>query len=229
MGSDFSKIFSDLVFIKSFFTSISLASVSSIITIIVAILLCNTRRNFTLETRLKAMPLSSLFNSLLAFTGNIYLAIPSLVLGLGFFIMYQNSEGSLFLWSSIAVISANVLMSLPFALAVLVPITEKIARRYDKLSFSLNLSTIQRFKYVEYPYLKSSLAYVFALSFCFSLGDLGVIALFGSDDFITIPWYLYQLMGSYRTSQAAGVALILLVLVLCVFILIPKLFRSKVD
>ena len=229
IGADFYEIFSDPVFIKSFLTSMSLASISSVITVLVSILLCNARRNFTLDTRLAKKPFSKLFNALLAFSGNIYLAIPSLVLGLGFFLMYQKYDGTLFIWSSVALISANVLMSLPFALAVLVPATHKIAKRYDNLSFSLNLGFLTRFRYVEYPYLKSSLAYVFALSFCFSLGDLGIIALFGSDNFITLPWYLYQLMGSYRTSQAEGVALILLVLVLSVFILIPRLFRSKND
>jgi thiamine transport system permease protein len=81
---------------------------------------------------------------------------------------------------------------------------------------------------VEYPYIKSSLSYVFALAFCFSLGDLGIIALFGSDEFTTLPWYLYQLMGSYRTTDADGVALVLLVLVLSVFVLIPKLFKGKI-
>jgi len=65
------------------------------------------------------------------------------------------------------------------------------------------------------------------LAFCFSLGDLGIIALFGSDEFSTLPWYLYQLMGSYRTTDAAGVALILLVLVVSVFIIVPRVFRSK--
>jgi len=118
-------------------------------------------------------------------------------------------------------------MSLPFALSVLTPAMHKTAQRYDKLSFSLGLTKMQRWVYVEYPYLKSSLAYVFALAFCFSLGDLGIIALFGSDAFSTLPWYLYQLMGSYRNADAAGVALVMLVLVLGVFILVPKLFKGK--
>ncbi|NQY21271.1 MAG: ABC transporter permease subunit [Campylobacteraceae bacterium] len=229
INSDFTQIFSDPIFIKSFFTSMSLASVSSIITVIITILLCYTRRNFTLDTRFGSKPFAKLANALVAFSGNIYLAIPSLVLGLGFFLMYQKYDSSLFVWSTIALLSANVLMSLPFALAVMVPATHKIGKRYDKLSFSLGLGFIDRWRYVEYPYLKTSIAYVFALSFCFSLGDLGIIALFGSDEFITLPWYLYQLMGSYRTSQAAGIALILLVLVLSIFILIPRLFRSKSD
>jgi len=225
--ANFTHIFADSLFIQSLYTSISLAFVSSILTVIVAILLSNTRRNFSLDTRLKTMPFSKLLNALVAFSGNLYLAIPSLVLGLGFFLIYQKYDGSFFIWSSLALLTANILMSLPFALSVLVPAMNKTAKRYDKLSFSLGISTFQRYKDIEYPYLKSSLAYIFALSFCFSLGDLGIIALFGSDEFITLPWYLYQLMGSYNTRDAAGVALILLVLVLSVFILVPKLFRSK--
>ena len=141
--------------------------------------------------------------------------------------MYQKYDGSEIIWSTAALLTANVLMSLPFALSVLTPAMHKTAQRYDKLAFSLGLSKVQRWFYVEYPYIKSSLGYVFALAFCFSLGDLGIIALFGSDEFTTLPWYLYQLMGSYRTTDAAGVALVLLVLVLSVFIALPRLFKEK--
>ncbi len=42
-----------------------------------------------------------------------------------------------------------------------------------------------------------------------SLGDLGVIALFGSDAVQTMPYLLLARMGSYRTQDAAGLALML--------------------
>jgi len=225
--ADFTRILVEPLFVKSFMTSIMLATVSSILTVIIAVLLSNSRRNFSLSTRLEDHPFSKVLNAIIAFSGNLYLAIPSLVLGLGFFLMSQKYDGSPLLWSTLALLTANVLMSLPFALSVLAPAMQKTAQRYDKLAFSLGLTKRQRWFYVEYPYLKSALAYVFALAFCFSLGDLGIIALFGSDEFTTLPWYLYQLMGSYRTTDAAGVALVLLVLVLTVFILLPRLFRSE--
>ncbi len=228
IGADFSRIVTEPLFIKSFFTSISLATISSILTVFFAIVLSDTKRNFTLKYRLSDNRFSKLLNMIVSFSGNLYLAIPSLIMGLGFFLLSQKYEAPLVVWSTIALLTANILMSLPFALSVLAPAMQKTAKRYDKLVFSLNLSTVQRWIYCEYPYLKSSLGYVFALSFCFSLGDLGIIALFGSDDFLTLPWYLYQLMGSYRTSDAAGVALILLAITLSVFILLPRLFRSRV-
>ena len=120
-------------------------------------------------------------------------------------------------------------MSLPFALSILYPPMLNIAQRYDKLCFSLNLKGSKRWLYCEWPYIKSSVLYVFALSFCLSLGDLGVIALFGSDEITTLPWYLYSLMGSYQTKDGAGVALILLVLTLSVFILLPRIFTRKTN
>ena len=227
IGADFGRIFQAPLFIKSFVTSISLATVSSILTVIIAVALSHTRRNFSLGTRLGAKPFAKVLDGIIAFSGNLYLAIPSLVMGLGFFLLYQKTEGSEVVWATAALLTANVLMSLPFALSVLSPAMHKTAQRYDKLAFSLGLSRLQRWLYVEYPYIKSSLGYIFALAFCFSLGDLGIIALFGSDEFSTLPWYLYQLMGSYRNADAAGVALVMLVLVLSVFIGIPKLFRGK--
>ncbi|HIP60311.1 MAG TPA: ABC transporter permease subunit [Campylobacterales bacterium] len=226
IGADFQKIFSDALFIKSFVTSMILATVSSILTLVFALLLSDTRRNFTSNLRLGEKKISKFLNVVVAFSGNLYLAIPSLIMGLGFFLLSQRYEASVFIWSTIALVTANVLMSLPFALSVLTPAMQKTAMRYDKLVFSLGMSGIQRWGYCEFPYLSSSLGYVFALSFCFSLGDLGIIALFGSDDFSTLPWYLYQLMGSYRTEDGAGVALILLVITLTAFILLPKLFGS---
>ena len=228
IGADFTRILSAPLFIKSFFTSIGLAIISSILTVLFAIFLSDTKRNFTLKHRLPDSTFSKILNTVVSFSGNLYLAVPSLIMGLGFFLLSQTYEAPIAVWSTIALLTANILMSLPFALAILAPVMQKTAQRYDKLAFSLNLNPLQRWVYCEYPYLKSSLGYVFALSFCFSLGDLGSIALFGSDDFSTLPWYLYQLMGSYRTSDAAGVALILLAITLCVFILLPRLFRSSV-
>jgi len=229
LGADFGHLFSESLFVKSFITSISLATVSSVLTVGIALMISNTRRNFTLQTRYGNRRWARVMDVMVAFSGNLYLAIPSLVLGLGFFLMYQKFEGSEIVWSTAALLTANVLMSLPFALSVLTPAMHKTAQRYDKLAFSLGIKGWHRWVTVEYPYLKSSLGYVFALAFCFSLGDLGIIALFGSDEFSTLPWYLYQLMGSYRTTDAAGVALVMLVLVLGIFILIPKLFKGKFN
>ncbi len=229
LGANFTKILTDELFLKSLFTSLGIATISSLLTVIFSIFISNTRRNFNINHRIKKSKVTNFFNLLIAFSGNIYLAIPSLILGLGFFLFSQKFQAPLILWALGAVLCANVLMSLPFALSIIYPPMHKIAQRYDKLSFALNLSGSKRWLYCEWPYLKSSIAYVFALSFCLSLGDLGVIALFGSNEITTLPWYLYQLMGSYQTKDGAGVALILLVLTLSIFIFLPKVFKNVSD
>jgi len=228
-GANFIKILSNKLFLKSLITSLVIATFSSIFTVVFALLISDARRNFNINYRVKKTKLSSFINILISFSGNIYLAIPSLILGLGFFLLSQKFQAPLLLWSLGAILCANILMSLPFALSIIYPTMQKVALRYDKLSFSLNLNGSKRWLYCEWPYLKSSVAYVFALSFCLSLGDLGVVALFGSNEITTLPWYLYQLMGSYQTKDSAGVALILLVLTLSVFIFLPKVFKNVAN
>lgn len=222
--ADFERIFAETTFRKALTSSLLIALCSSVLTLILSMSIAMAKRNFTLGHRLANAPTSGLFNSLLSFSGTLYLAVPSLVLGLGFFLIAQRFSGSLFVWAIIALLTANVLMALPFALAVLVPSVEKVATRYDRLSNSLALSGYARWRLVEWPNLRHDIGYVCAVAFCLSFGDLGVIALFGSQDFATLPWYLYQKMGSYRTDDAAGIALVMLALTIFVFLMLPKLF-----
>ena len=116
-------------------------------------------------------------------------------------------------------------MVLPFALVTLTPAAVKAANKYDRLAHSLSVSGFSRWRIVESALLRNELIYVASIAFCMSLGDLGIIALFGSQDFATLPWLLYQKMGSYRTTEAAGIALYMLMLTLAVFLVLPKLFR----
>jgi len=173
------------------------------------------------------MSLAPLFNAVQSFSAMLYLAFPALVMGLSFYLVARHLPGSINLWAVVALLTANTLMALPFAIAVLSPAMEKSAGRYDRLTFSLGVSRLNRWRLVEWPLLRSEIGYVCSIGFCFSLGDLGVIALFGNQDFVTLPWLLYQKFGSYRTNDAAGIALIMLVLTLTVFLLVPKLFAAK--
>ncbi len=209
--ADFAKIFVDRLFVRSFITSIMIATLSALLTVLFSLALADAKRS-----------VGKIATIMISFTGNLYLAIPSLVLGLGFFLLFQQFGSDESLWAGVALLVANILMALPFALSILSPLMQKLSTRYDKLSRSIGLRGWQRWRYVELPYLRASLRYIFALAFCFSLGDLGVIALFGSEHFSTLPWYLYGLLGSYKISDAAGVALLILLLVLGVFLLIAR-------
>ena len=217
LHADLVRLFSRPLFLRSLGMSLGIATVSAMLTVVSALMLADARRHFGLPLRIAERGVGRLFGLLITFSGNLYLAIPTLILGLGFFLIARDMGGSMTSWGITAILTANLLMSLPFALAVMIPAMEKTARRYDKLTFSLGLSPLQRWRHAEWPYLRRSIGYIAALSFSLSLGDLGVIALFGNREITTLPWYLYQLMGSYRTTDAAGVALVLFVLVFGVF------------
>jgi len=153
--------------------------------------------------------------------------VPSLVLGLGFFLLALTIGGAQYHWAIAALLTSNVLMVLPFAIGTLAPGMTKAANRYDKLSFSVGLNSWNRWRLVESSLLRPELIYIASLAFCMSLGDLGIIALFGNQDFITLPWLLYQKMGSYRTDEAAGIALVMLAITLFVFLLLPLMFANR--
>jgi thiamine transport system permease protein len=223
--ANFSKLFSNPIFIKSFFTSLYIAFISAILTLTCSIFISEVKR--TIQVRIRASFLTNIANILISLSTNVYLAIPSLIIGLGFFLLSLKIQIPNL--AIIAIICANILMSLPFSMSVIYPAMQKVAQRYDKLSLSLGLSGLKRWYFCEFGYIKTPAIYVFALSFCLSLGDLGVIALFGSNEVTTLPWYLYQLIGSYQSKDGAGVALMLLVLVLGVFIFLPKLLERKSD
>ena len=90
-----------------------------------------------------------------------------------------------------------------------VPAHDAAAERHDRLAASLGISGWNRFRLVDWPPIRRPLLTGFAFAMALSLGDLGVIALFGSDALKTLPFLLLERMGSYRTADAAGLALII--------------------
>ena len=164
--------------------------------------------------------------TLLGMPAFAYLAVPAVVLSLGFFLLVRQLGVAPAVAAPFVVILGNSLLALPFAMATLGPPLEAIARTRGKLIRSLGLSGWQQFAAVEYPLLGRDIGVMLALAFCFSLGDLGVIALFGTQDFQTLPLMMFLALGSYRGNDAAVIAAILLIGTIIAFVGLPKLFES---
>ncbi len=62
---------------------------------------------------------------------------------------------------------------------------------------------------MSWPLLRRPLAAALALAAALSLGDYGVIALFGGGDLVTLPFLMAERMGAYRMDEAGAVALLL--------------------
>ncbi|QGX90673.1 thiamine/thiamine pyrophosphate ABC transporter, permease protein [Tatumella sp. TA1] len=158
----------------------------------------------------------------------IILAVPSIVLATGAFLILNQTIG---IDSSPAalVILINTLMALPYASKLLNGPMRDLANQYSHLCLSLDIHGWPRLRRIELPALRQPLLQAFAFASLMSMGDFGVIALFGSQDFQTLPFYLYQQMGAYRTQQAAVTALLLLLLCFLFFILIESLADRHAD
>lgn len=152
-----------------------------------------------------------------------YLAVPAVVLSLGFFLLVRSSGVPAGAAAPIVVVIANSLLSLPFAIATLGPPLDAIMRTRGKLIRSLGLSGWGQFIRIEYPLLGRDIGLMLALAFCFSLGDLGVIALFGTQDFQTLPLMMYRALGSYKSNDAAVIAALLLIFTIAAFVGLPRL------
>jgi thiamine transport system permease protein len=120
------------------------------------------------------------------------------------------------------VVLINAFMALPFALPVLLTAMRHSFLAHDRLAASLGVGGLHRLRIIEWPALRPAMLLAGLIAALVSLGDFGVVAFFGSEEFITLPLYLYQRLGSYRTSDAAGIALVLLVLSFAIALLVDR-------
>ncbi|MHA3916162.1 thiamine/thiamine pyrophosphate ABC transporter permease ThiP [Halovulum sp. GXIMD14793] len=123
----------------------------------------------------------------------------------------------------------NAVMSLPFALRAMLPALAGIKASHGRLADSLGVSGWNRWRLVLWPGLRRPLGFSAGLAAALSAGDLGVITLFAPPGVETLPLYMYNLMGAYRTEDAAGAALVLLLLSLSLFALFDIGGRTRAD
>ncbi len=152
---------------------------------------------------------------------SIVYVVPPLVLGTGMFVLLS-PHIDVFSWVYPIVITINALMGLPFVIRTLGPAMRQNHARYHLLCQSLALAGWNRFRYLEWPLLRQPLGLSLALVAALAMGDLGVIALFGTPDTATLSLLIYQQLGAYLIPHATVTALLLLVLCLAVFWLLER-------
>jgi thiamine transport system permease protein len=158
----------------------------------------------------------------------LILAMPGIVLATGFFLLFNATIGLPDSAEGL-VIFTNALIAIPYALKVLENPMRDVAERYGRLCDSLDIHGWNRLRLIELRALKRPLAQALAFACVLSIGDFGVVALFGNADFRTLPFYLYQQIGAYRGADGAVTALLLLLLCLLLFTLMEKLPGRHAD
>ena len=156
------------------------------------------------------------------------LVVPPIVIGAGWFLALRHGA-DLFAVAPVMVVAVNAVMAMPFAIRAIRPAYDAASERHERLCAQLGISGWNRLRWVDWPSLRRPLATAFAFAMALSLGDLGVIALFGSDAVQTLPYLLLGRMGSYRTEDAAGLALLLGLVCLALMLVATRLGKEKTS
>ncbi len=151
---------------------------------------------------------AKMFSMSLVAMSSLVLLVPPVVLGTGWFLMLR-PFGDVARFAPALVAIINMLMALPFVMRVLAPAVKTHRKRTGRLSASLGVSGFSRAWRIDLSVLARPLLTALSFAMALSLGDLGAVALFGSNDLTTLPWLVYSRLSSYRTNDADGLALIL--------------------
>lgn len=108
------------------------------------------------------------------------------------------------------IILLNGLMAMPLILSPLQSRINASRRRYSRLADSLAMTPWTAWRLVLWPSITPILPWLFCLALVLSIGDLGVAALIGSAQFVTLPILIYQAMGSYQMVLASQLTLLML-------------------
>ncbi len=202
----FAAIVSQPVFWRALVTSLILALTAASLALAMAWSMLAAQRTI-MRRRTPSRTATALVSGMQA-SGSLILVVPPIVIGAGWFVTLHKAglAGSA---APVIVAIVNALMALPFVLRILRPAVVGQAQIHDRLCVSLGISGLHRWRLIDLPVLARSLALAFAFAAALSIGDLGAAALFGSADFVTLPLLLLQKMGSYRSFEAAGIALLL--------------------
>ena len=204
-------------------TSLVLALLAALCSVALSTALIVARRAIELK-RQADMPPSLLERSLDTGSGFV-LVVPPIVVGAGWFILLRHT-GHVFAVAPVMVVAVNAVMAMPFAVRAIRPAHDAASARHERLCASLGVSGLSRLRLIDWPVLRRPLATALAFAMALSLGDLGVIALFGSDEVQTLPYLLLARLGSYRTEDAAGLALFLGVVCLLLMLLVDRRGRE---
>lgn len=138
------------------------------------------------------------------------LIVPPAVIATGWFLALKGFDVGLSV-TMLTVIALNGLMALPFSVAVLHSRFGQIGLSHDRLCEQLGVTGWNRFWRIDVPFMLPSLRQAGLLAFVMSLGDLTAVTLLGSQGLITLPALIHLQMGNYRSTAAAGTALLLTV------------------
>ena len=216
VSGDVLAVLASAHFWRAMGNSVGIAVASGVLVVGLACVLAETRTQLTLR------PIIGI-TALLEMGVMVYLVVPAIVMGTAWFILLRG-VADVFAVAPFLVLVANVMLGLPVAYRLLIGKWLAMRGRDEKLRLAYglrgwNLRGWRGVRFLTIPLMGREIGLIFGLAMAMSMGDLGVIALFASADFTTLPWLLYQQAGRYRVDEAAVTALMLMLVVSALFAL----------
>ena len=137
------------------------------------------------------------------------LVLPIMVIATGLFLLALRLQVA-FKITTMLIIWLNGLMAMPLILGPLSSRVRSYRSYYQRLAATLTLNQWQQLRFIYLPAVLPSLPWCLMFAMVLSVGDLGVAALLGSAQFVTLPILIYQAMGSYQLVLATQLTIILL-------------------
>lgn len=205
LSADLGRLVLDPLLHRALLTSLAIAFASACLSLALALPIVLVPR---LAEGGEAGVVTRLMGRTLPAAGSLILLVPPVVVATGWFLVLR-TFGETGRFAPAVVTTLNALMALPFVVRVLEPAYRTHLARSARLALSLGVTGLHRLRWIDLPALKKPLLTAFAFAMALSLGDLGAVAIFGAEGFTTLPWLLFSRMASYRTADAAGIALLL--------------------
>ncbi|MGE0501021.1 MAG: thiamine/thiamine pyrophosphate ABC transporter permease [Rhizobiaceae bacterium] len=223
LEADLARLVTEPRVLRATLTSLVLAGLAAVLAVAAALSLTAARRALELRRRGARQ---SLLETMVGTGAGLVLIVPPIVVGAGWFILLRH-VGNVFAFAPLMVVTVNAAMAMPFAVRAIRPAYDAASARHERLAAALGVAGWNRLRLIDWPVLARPMATAFAFAMALSLGDLGVIALFGSDAVQTLPHLLHARMGAYRTADAAGIALLLALLCLALVLVAERMGRPS--
>lgn len=216
------RVFSQTEFWLATLQSLGLAFAGAILCIILCSAVLISSRYAVFSNGQKN--LASFLESLSYF---IYI-IPSLILAIGLFLFFREWQSN-YLLKLILALSLYAVLGMPFAQKILKPIFYQSYKQYHQQIELLGLSFWQGWKWIYRPLIAPRCWQAFGLCAAFMLGDLGIILIFGHQDFQTLSFYIYDKIGRYQMAEAAVASLWMLCVTASLFLFTHYWGKKKHD
>ena len=211
LKNNFSNIIFEYAFIKAFFNSIIISITTGLLVSFIGLI-----TSFVLVINYKNI----LIQQIIFIISSIILIISPIIFSLGYFIYFQSYIYIEFVKFFI-VILINTIFLLPFSILIFFNNLKNIYLTFEDYKKTYRINFINYFRII-FPLFKKNFLYVFAFSTVITFGDFTIISFFRSEDFDTLPSYLYKLISSYRFNEASFVAGIILLMSMIIYFIIDN-------